>query len=202
MLVNFIRYFFPALWVLFFLGGCAFFSQEQLEPAGTLKGQKVMGEKVGYVFALSEQSTENHRYLLTKSPYCAEQVEELTVFRDRRKNIGGAVATVAAPLALVFPRIGPALIMSALERSRDEKVKKTGTISTGKVTSCGPAEPAPSENLFIQSSEMKISQHLQTDAEGMLDLTPIIQASGDDLYLNLYIDNGDSVFFVTTIFIR
>ncbi len=199
---EYLKFVFPALCFLVISAGCAFFAQEQLEPTRKVKGDAVMGEKVGYHFDLEEKADQDHRYLLTKSPYCTEQIEELTVFRDRRKHIGGAAAVVAAPFIIAFPRVGGALIMTGLDKSREEKVLKTGIITTGKVIPCGAAEPAPGETVFIQSADMKIKQHLQTDAEGILDLSAIVQEGGGALYFNLYIDNGDSVFFITTIFIR
>ncbi len=200
MTCGYIKHVVSALSVLLLLGSCA--GQPLVTPTETKKGGTVMGEKVGYLFDLAPIPRSDRRYLLTKSPYCAEQLEELTVYRDSRTELGGAVATVASPLALVFPRIGQPLIMSGLEKSRNETVKTTGTIRTGKVVSCGSPEPAPGEVLFIQSAEMKILQHLTSDAEGFLDLASIIRNSGDESYLNVFIDNGDSVFFVTTIFIK
>ncbi|MFZ5569305.1 MAG: hypothetical protein ACOZF0_02790 [Thermodesulfobacteriota bacterium] len=193
---------FTAVSILLLLTGCAGLGKPSAQPVKTMQGKKVMGETVGYLFNLKPMPRSDQRYLLTKRPYCAEEMEELTVSRDPRDEAAGMAATVSAPLALVFPRIGQPLIMSAFEKSRNETVQKTGTIRTGKVASCGSPEPAPGEALFIQSADMKTLLHTTSDTSGILDLAPVIRTSGDAPYLNVFIDNGGSVFFVATVFIR
>lgn len=166
-----------------------------------IKGEKTAGKQMGYVFDVRPHREKPHIFLLRKSPFCAEEVEEYVVKRNKGDDVLGVAATAAVPLALIFPRVGQPIVGAALDKSRDQKTESAGTVSTGKIVACGDPEPAPNEKVIIQSPDAGVVKQLQTSAEGILDVSPVTGA-GSNGYINVFIDNGDSAFYVTTLFLN
>lgn len=201
MLRNTLGRYIPLLLAVVLAAGCAT-SGDRTYQAEIVKKEPVTGEQIGYTYALEKLPGAPYRYLLSKTPQCSLDIQEYAVERDRAQDVTGAVATVSAPLALAFPRIGMTVLMTGFSKSRSDKVVPAGTIHTGQVTTCGEPEPAPGEVMILQGDTLKETRHLTTNANGVIDLTAIIGSSGKHAYFNMFIDNGESAFFVDTIMIQ
>ncbi len=179
--------------------GCAYPNKTYITKI--TKGESIPGETAGYIYNLSKKANSD-AYLLSKRKFCFEKVEKLAHERKRIQDVRGSAATVLAPIGIIFPRVGLPLIMRGFEKSRGSTIKKIGTMNTGRIMPCGEYEPAADEMLLLQTSEMKIIRKINSDANGLINLNKVTASAGSALYVNVFIEHADSVYFIATKYIK
>lgn len=164
-------------------------------------GERTPGMRVGYAYDFKTRPNSDIITLL-KIPMCAETRDEMISYTKRSDNAAGIAAVLATPLILSAPvLVDPVLFIErGLAKSRHKTVEKTGTVTTGKLMLCGEKEPAPGETLVVQSAIDMELIHLETDPQGQFSLADIFSAAGDAPYLNIFIQQDESVYYLTTMF--
>lgn len=180
--------------------GCSRFSQTY--QTEIVKGETFAGEEVGDVYQVTKQPGADGLYLLSRQPYCAEEMEEVALVRERSQDVRGAAAVALAPLGIVFPRIGQPLIFRGLSKSRGAEKEAVGALTTGRIIPCGEWEPAANVPFVVQTSDGDILKGFRTDDHGLARLDTIIAAAANSLYVNVFVDNREAVFFIGTVHIR
>lgn len=181
------------------LAGCA--SANKIYITEIDKGKSIPGETAGYIYNFSKKANSDV-YLLSKRKYCFEKVEKIAHERTRIQDARGAAATVLAPIVIAFPRTTWPLVMRGFEKGSGETIEKIGTVNTGQIMPCGEYEPATHEALLMVTSEMGIFRKIQTNSNGIVNLSKIISSAGRALYVNVFVKHGDFVYFVATIYIK
>jgi len=176
-------------------------SSQKIYITEVTDGKAVPGESAGYIYQLLRKANTN-TYLLSKRKYCFEEMEKIAHERKRSQDVSGAATTVLLPLGIVFPRIGQPLLDTGFEKSRGEEVEKIGKVKTGRIVPCGEYEPAPNEKILIMTSETKVIKNIQSDANGVIDLTKVVSSEKNALYVNVFIEQDDSAYFVATKYIK
>lgn len=159
------------------------------------------GVRIGYAYDFTKQPGTN-KLVLLKIPMCLEKKDELISYTDRASNAAGIAAVLATPLILSAPvLVDPVFfIEKGLAKSRNKTTEKTGSRITGRVLLCGEKVPAPGETLIVQSAGDRELIYLQTDPQGQFSLIDIFAKAGDSSYLNIFIRQEDSAYYLTTIF--
>lgn len=179
--------------------GCA--SSQKTYVAEVTDGKAAPGESAGYIYQLSRKANTS-TYILSKRKYCFEEMEKIAHERTRSQDVSGAATTVLIPLGIVFPRIGQPLLDTGFEKSRGESVEKIGKVKTGRIMPCGEYVPAPKEKIIIMTSESKVIGNIQSNANGVIDLTKVVSSEKNTLYINVFIEQDDSAYFVATKYIK
>ncbi|MBW1895120.1 MAG: hypothetical protein JRI91_15730 [Deltaproteobacteria bacterium] len=164
-------------------------------------GESIPGETAGYIYNFSKKAS-SETYLLSKRKYCFEEVEKLAHERKRSQDVSGVATTVLLPIGIAFPVLGPPVLSKGFEKSRGETVEMTWTVDTGRIMPCGEYEPAADEMLVLMTSEMKIIKNIHSDKNGLINLNKVIASAGSALYINVFIEHEDSVYFVATKYIK
>jgi hypothetical protein len=187
------------LFLCFAAIGCA--SSQKTYVSEVTDGKAVPGESAGYIYQLLRKANTN-TYLLSKRKYCFEEMEKIAHERKRSQDVSGAATTVLLPLGIVFPRIGQPLLDTGFEKSRGEKTEKIGKVKTGRIVSCGEYVPAPGEKIVLMTSESKVIRNIQSNANGVIDLSNVVSSEKNAIYVNLFIKQVGSAYFVATTYIQ
>lgn len=179
--------------------GCA--PSQKTYVAEVTDGKPVPGESAGYIYQLSRKANTN-TYILSKRKYCFEEMEKIAHERSRSQDVSGAATTVLMPLGIVFPRIGQPLLDRGFEKSRGERAEKIGKVKTGRIVPCGEYGPAPGEKILLMTSETKVIKNIQSNANGVIDLANVVASEKNALYVNVFIEQKDSAYFVATKYIK
>ena len=164
-------------------------------------GKGTPGERIGYAYDFKTQPGSD-RIVLLKIPMCMEERDKMIAYTKRSDNAAGVAAVLATPLILSAPvLVDPVyFIEKGLDKSRNKTVEKVGTLNTGRLMLCGEKEPAPRETLIVQSSVDMELVYLETDPQGQFSLTDVFSSAGDAPYLNIFIQQDESVYYLTTMF--
>lgn len=164
-------------------------------------GKSTPGVRFGYAYDFKTQPG-SKLIVLMKIPICMEQRDEIISYTKRSDNAAGVAAVLATPLILSAPvLVDPVyFIEKGLDKSRKKTVEKVGTLTTGKIMLCGKKEPAPQETLVVQSSIDMELVYLETDSQGQFSLADVFASAGDAPYLNIFIQQDESAYYLTTMF--
>lgn len=179
--------------------GCA--SSQKTYVAEVTDGKAVPGESAGYIYRLLRKANTD-TYILSKRKYCFEEMEKIAHERKRSQDVSGAATTVLLPLGIVFPRLGQPVLDTGFEKSRGESVEKIGKVKTGRIVPCGEYGPAPGEKILLMTSESQVIRNIQSNANGGIDLTNIVSSEKNTLYINVFIEQDDSTYFVATKYMK
>ena len=164
-------------------------------------GETLPGESVGYIYQLKRKGN-SYTYVLGKKKYCYEEIEKIAHERKRSQDVSGAATTVLLPLGIVFPRVGQPLLDTGFEKSRGENEEAIGSEKTGRIMPCGDYIPASGENIVVMTSDSKVIENIQSNKNGVIDLTGIASTEKSAVYLNVFIQQRGSAYFVATAYIN
>ena len=188
--------FFAALAVI---AGCA--PAPKTYVAEITDGSTAAGESVGYVYQLKREGNA-HTYLLGKRKYCYEEVEKVAHERKRAQDVSGAATTVLLPLGIVFPRVGQPILDAGFEKSRGEQTETIGSEKTGRIMPCGDYMPAPGEPIVVMTSDSKVIGNIRSNENGVIDLNTVAASEKNAVYLNVFIEQKGSAYFVATAYLN
>jgi len=194
--VNTMVLFFVSLAVI---AGCA--PAPKTYVAEITDGIAAPGESAGYVYQLKRKGN-SHTYLLGKRKYCYEEVEKIAHERKRSQDVSGAATTVLLPLGIVFPRVGQPILDAGFEKSRGEKTETVGSEKTGRIMPCGDYVPAAGEAIVILTSESNVIGNIRSNGNGVIDLAAVAASDKNAVYLNVFIQQRGSAYFVATAYLN
>ena len=67
---------------------------------------------------------------------------------------------------------------------------------------CGDYIPASGEKIVVMTSDSKIIGNIQSNQNGVIDLTDITSSEKNAIYLNVFIQQKGSAYFVATAYLN
>jgi hypothetical protein len=179
--------------------GCGVVMTNLFPPEPVLvEGEPSIGEQIGYAYNLNRKAGSPNMYILNKFSLCYEVKETLSVSRKPSRE-SALAALGATPYVLYWPPLIGIADLYVFQK-REKVVELVKAEQTGRIIPCGEKELAANEKVIIQSLEMNILKHVNTDSNGILDLNEALPRTSNRYNLNIFIKLRDSVYYVSTIF--
>ena len=157
-------------------------------------GKTVIGKQVHVEYSVLKSSG---GYYLMKKPYCQELVEKNRVSRKRLRGL-----LLAEPEVIIWGLgIADWAVADAISESSAE-VERVDLVETGILVLCGESVLARNETVIIQFPETLRTVSIRADSNGRLNLENATSDPAGEKYMNLFIQSGQSLAYITSMSIR